>query len=1536
MRKIGLIVIYLMVSDCLFGQPTYGQRFEQVVGILPSAPNASAINKYGGININLNKGMISHGYPLYELKMKDITVPFSLNYAANGLRVDEYASRVGFNWTLEAGGVVSRTVYGHPDEGSQRLEMPASGPQIDTAFYNFLTKATGGASYDPQPDVFTYSFAGVSGKFVLDKNKVPVTLDGSAVKIETNFNSTEWNFKITHLDGSQFYFGGSTATEETRTETTCGKPYATYIPTSWYLKKIVSVHGQEIVFNYAAIEFQFYTGYSQTQYYDENPNLACEGATQDGSPPAPIYCISYTSQSSSCAGLMRSKGRYLTSVTAPGVGSIEFQTTGTRLDCEDVLYTGMIVKDPSGQARTQYQFEYTTLSDKRPFLTKVIRKGSAPSPTEDTRFIYNPGELPLLNAFSQDYYGYYNGAGNSSLFPLSEFFSIQQRYGATANREPNPVYAAMGMLSKIVYPTGGSDTIIYEGNDFYGTKQILPPLNTVNVSAMGTGFKQTTTATSASFVVSYDQEARVEISIDNTNGGTFDPIHDRGTAIIKTTSGVEVYNRNENPGFYTNTIITLGPGTYVLEASGTGLGIKTEITVICRVGNKTLSNGNILSAGLRVKKVITSQPGNTVQQVKTYNYSQIADASKSSGGAQPTPDYLYSFTNRQYCNNGVVEYLYCNYSGMYSSSIVPVLLYEGGVSYANVTENWGENAENGMIQHFYHVGSLTPATQSGLGSGFLVGAPMTNTGILNGKEQQTLVYRKQGTNLELVKSTDYSYKTDSRGSQLIEATAVNKKYNNDIVHNPLTSVDFEGYDVARYSHLVNWTYVDTVTETQYTATGLPSVKVSTIYQYDNATHRQLTKTITHQSDGRIVEAVIQYPLDFSGITATDAASASVKNLQTRSIINVPVEQTSYIADSDGNNKKLTAARFALFDNSTATLREVWQMEGTPLGNFVPASVISGAVKTDSRYQKQVLFDAYDLKGNILQQSRLNDVKLSYIWGYDGQYPIAEATNALQKDIFHTSFEDADGNSSVGDAKTGKKSRTGGYSKSLTGLTNGNYSLVYWQKSGGNWALQSSAVTVSGGSYTITLTGQVDEIRFYPVEAQITTYTYQPLVGMLSQTDMNNRSTYYEYDPLGRLTLVRDQDNNILKKICYNYFGQAEDCGLATYSSVVKSGSFTRNNCGTNGTGSSVIYTVAAGTYTSTISQADADQKAQNDVNTNGQAYANTNGSCTWTNQAQSGNFTRNNCGTNGTGSIVTYTVAAGTYNSTISLADANQKAIDAVNAGGQTYANANGSCTWTNQAQSGNFTRSNCGTNGTGSTITYTVAAGTYSSTISLADANQKAVDAVNAGGQAYANANAGCTWTNQVQSGNFTRNNCGTNGTGGTVTYTIAANTYSSTVSLADANQQAINAVSAGGQNYANATAGCTWTNQAQSGNFTRNNCPANYTGSTVTYNVAANTYSSTISLTDANQQAINDVNANGQNYANTNGTCISNCNTGNCTGNNKKCINGVCETGVRVETYCEQVTKSQRWITYHYEFSDGSWSTSYTELGSGECPIE
>jgi len=69
----------------------------------------------------------------------------------------------------------------------------------------------------------------------------------------------------------------------------------------------------------------------------------------------------------------------------------------------------------------------------------------------------------------------------------------------------------------------------------------------------------------------------------------------------------------------------------------------------------------------------------------------------------------------------------------------------------------------------------------------------------------------------------------------------------------------------------------------------------------------------------------------------------------------------------------------------------------------------------------------------------------------------------------------------------------------------------------------------------------DDIRLHPAATQMTTYTFDPLIGMTSQSDSNNNVTYYEYDGLGRLSLIKDKNRNILKKYCYNYAGQAENC-----------------------------------------------------------------------------------------------------------------------------------------------------------------------------------------------------------------------------------------------------------------------------------------------------------------------------------------------------------------------------------------------------------
>jgi hypothetical protein len=53
--------------------------------------------------------------------------------------------------------------------------------------------------------------------------------------------------------------------------------------------------------------------------------------------------------------------------------------------------------------------------------------------------------------------------------------------------------------------------------------------------------------------------------------------------------------------------------------------------------------------------------------------------------------------------------------------------------------------------------------------------------------------------------------------------------------------------------------------------------------------------------------------------------------------------------------------------------------------------------------------------------------------------------------------------------------------------------------------------------------------------QVTRYVYDhPLIGISKIIDPIGHSTYYYYDPLGRLNLIRNDDQNILQKIDYHY------------------------------------------------------------------------------------------------------------------------------------------------------------------------------------------------------------------------------------------------------------------------------------------------------------------------------------------------------------------------------------------------------------------
>jgi YD repeat-containing protein len=283
-----------------------------------------------------------------------------------------------------------------------------------------------------------------------------------------------------------------------------------------------------------------------------------------------------------------------------------------------------------------------------------------------------------------------------------------------------------------------------------------------------------------------------------------------------------------------------------------------------------------------------------------------------------------------------------------------------------------------------------------------------------------------------------------------------------------------------------------------------------------------------------------------------------------------------IEQSKWRNSSLVQAEFTHYDYTSNPTNFVYPNKSQFIDLQVPSTSFSGAVVSgnnllkDSRYTNEVTYN-YNL-GNPQQVTPHSGITTSYIWDYLNTEPIAKVINTSADQVAYTSFE-ADGNGgwTIGTGTVDSTtSITGNKSYNLTGniVRSGLNSATTYDVS--YWTENSSAFSISGtisgypvkgktvlinnnswtlyvhkvtGQSTITVSGSghIDELRLYPVTAQMTTYTYKPLVGMTSQADLGNRVTYFEYDGLSRLKRIRDQDYNILKTLDYQYLAQG-GCG----------------------------------------------------------------------------------------------------------------------------------------------------------------------------------------------------------------------------------------------------------------------------------------------------------------------------------------------------------------------------------------------------------
>ena len=214
----------------------------------------------------------------------------------------------------------------------------------------------------------------------------------------------------------------------------------------------------------------------------------------------------------------------------------------------------------------------------------------------------------------------------------------------------------------------------------------------------------------------------------------------------------------------------------------------------------------------------------------------------------------------------------------------------------------------------------------------------------------------------------------------------------------------------------------------------------------------------------------------------------------------------------------------------------------------------------------------------------------------------------------------------------------------------------------------------------------------------------------------------------------------------NWVNEHGRCITILWYNVKKSKSFRKNDCDPDTEeGSLVTMTIEAGQLSSSISQEDADRKAEAELNAKGQDYANSHGTCNtikWYNDRKSKMFQKTDCEVTEVGSMVEYVVEAGRFSSSVSKEDANQKALEALEAEGPGYANEHGTCEtnlWYNVEKSKVFYKNDCEDGFIGAPYTYTVEAGKYTSDVSQEDADQKALDDIEKNGQDQANLNGEC-----------------------------------------------------------------------------------------------------------------------------------------------------------------------------------------------------
>ncbi|MEZ2338546.1 hypothetical protein AB6735_23060 [Mucilaginibacter sp. RCC_168] len=821
-----------------------------------------------------------------------------------------------------------------------------------------------------------------------------------------------------------------------------------------------------------------------------------------------------------------------------------------------------------------------SIATTRMFLNSVQETGYYNSTTGTSlppyTFQYNTTPLPAYATLQTDHWGFYIGPSTNRLYKLPTTFDSHNFPDATWQayytnfREPDATYVTAGILTQINYPSGGYSQFTYEANRYRKWVADLPiTVNMLSADAIGGGVRVknivTTDAANAA-PITYEYSYVNDLASNVSSGvlGMSKPVYFNVTSQFRYGNGTSFSYLTADYAFYSSNpifpsqnddgnIVTYGNVIERQKSNGTynGMTVNTYSNHDNGYGNNgpdaafwILSsetsiyhyNDRAFERGMLLTQLTTDNNNKPIKLIQnTYNndsnrfnsfvksvFSTSRVQQVNAGGATRILNFWKSSAIRNYT---FYPYLQQSVETDYpSDQTAPTTVTTTNYVYdaVNGTKNMVQKTllnSNGekLINNYTYPLDFS----QGAGDSFTLG--IINLRALKAVslpvEQYTQRSNGDGTNLRTVAGSLNSYNTDFPIPDLVYKTdLVSAKSNflkatnatgltKDASYQPRTYIDrldpsgnpLQQHTAYGRNQSYQWGYnsnyptvfIDNASNTyKVTTTQTTSGNGFTI-QFPYTDRNTYTQQFTVGADGATVLSI-----DYGG----DEGSGTV-----RAEISI---------DITGPNNYDTGFFSLCLAGGTATC-----------GNYSSSRVINGLAP-----------GTYTLQGSIYDLQNLSlPINLSV------SYPtlLTTTTTSGVKDFYFDGFEEGGGNSSVNDSKTGHLSFIGAYTKPLTNLSSKNYVLSYWLKSGGIWTLQTlPPVSVTGGTYTISIpNGQIDDVRFYPVDAKMTTYTFDPMVGITSSTDAKNETTYYEYDSFLRLMNIKDKDRNITKHNEYHYPGQ---------------------------------------------------------------------------------------------------------------------------------------------------------------------------------------------------------------------------------------------------------------------------------------------------------------------------------------------------------------------------------------------------------------